>query len=172
MPTTGCFKLHRTWCTKRVLKREITGRMPPACFQTTLTCWGIGEGWCHCVLVSFFFHQPLHLNYGFISPPPSSLFRSSPSPPPPPTPRSTSPRFVGPYTTLSPELSFVVEDSKGVCGYVLATLDSAEFYDRFVEDWLPSVINKYPKPPSSTMQSDPEQVSRGLVNNRPYLTKI
>lgn len=90
----------------------------------------------------------------------------------PPPPRSTSPRFVGPYTTLSLELSFVVEDSKGVCGYVLATLDSAEFYDHFLEDWLPSVINKYPKPPSSTVQLDPEQVSRELVDSRPYLAKI
>ena len=98
MPTTGSFKLHRTWCTKLVLKREITGRMPSACFLTTLTCWGIGEGWCHCVIISFFFHQPLHLNYDFISPPPSSLFRSSPSPPPshphphpPPTPPHPTP---------------------------------------------------------------------------------
>jgi len=81
-------------------------------------------------------------------------------------------RFVGPYTTLSPELSFVVEDSKGVCGYVLATLDSAEFCDCFLEDWLPAVINKYPKPLSSTVQLDPEQVSRELVNSRPYLAKI
>lgn len=107
----------------------------------------------------------------FVHPPPPTP-HPHPHPPPPPHPRSTAPRFVGPYTTLSPEFSFVVEDSEGVCGYVLATLDSAEFYDHFLEDWLPSVISKYPKPPSSTVQSDPEQVSRELVNNRPYLAKI
>lgn len=111
----------------------------------------------------------------FVHPPPPHPPIPTPILPPPhpiPPPRSTAPRFVGPYTTLSPELSFVVEDSKGVCGYVLATLDSAEFYDRFLEDWLPSVISKYPKPPSSTVQSNPEQVSRELMNNRPYLAKI
>lgn len=55
-------------------------------------------------------------------------------------------RFVGPYTTLSPELSFVVEDSEGVCGYVLAVLDSETFYQQFKKEWLPTVIGNYPAP--------------------------
>ena len=55
-------------------------------------------------------------------------------------------RFVGPYTSLSPELSFVVEDSEGVCGYVLAVLDSEAFYQQFKKEWLPTVIGNYPAP--------------------------
>jgi len=51
---------------------------------------------------------------------------------------------VGPYIDLSRELSFVLEDDAGVCGYVLATLDSRQFYKQFAEKWTPSVINKYP----------------------------
>jgi len=53
-------------------------------------------------------------------------------------------RFVGPYVDLCRDLSFVLEDSQGVCGYVLAALDSQEFYGRFKTEWLPSVLHKYP----------------------------
>ena len=69
-------------------------------------------------------------------------------------------RFVGPYTTLSPELSFVVEDSEGVCGYVLAVLDSQSFYQKFKQEWLPTVIDKYPSPLPKTkgMKLSPEEV--------------
>ena len=59
-------------------------------------------------------------------------------------------RFIGPYVVLSPELSFVLEDSRGVCGYVLAALDSRGFYDKFTNDWLPQLVGKYPSPPSSS----------------------
>ena len=44
-------------------------------------------------------------------------------------------------------MSFVLEDSEGVCGYVLGALDSEKFYDRFRKEWLPVLIGKYPKPP-------------------------
>ena len=53
-------------------------------------------------------------------------------------------RYVGPYVTLSQELSFVLEDDEGVCGYVLAALDSRHFYKQFKEKWTPSVIGDYP----------------------------
>ncbi|XP_065890014.1 protein O-GlcNAcase-like isoform X2 [Dysidea avara] len=53
-------------------------------------------------------------------------------------------RYVGPYVTLSQELSFVLEDDEGVCGYVLAALDSRQFYKQFKEKWTPSVIGDYP----------------------------
>ena len=51
---------------------------------------------------------------------------------------------MGPYVDLSRELSFVLEDDTGVCGYVLAVLDSRQFYKQFTDKWTPSVINKYP----------------------------
>ena len=63
---------------------------------------------------------------------------------------------MGPYTALSPDLSFVLEDAEGVCGYVLAALNSGEFYDRFRREWLPSVGKQYPNPP---VAADAEQVS-------------
>jgi len=56
----------------------------------------------------------------------------------------TTYRYVGPYVTLSQELSFVLEDDEGVCGYVLAVLDSRQFYKQFKEKWTPSIIGNYP----------------------------
>ena len=53
---------------------------------------------------------------------------------------------MGPYITLSSDLSFVLEDSEGVCGYVLGALDSKQFYDDVIQEWLPTVLGKYPKP--------------------------
>ena len=62
-------------------------------------------------------------------------------------------RFVGPYLELCRDLSFVLEDSVGVCGYVLAALDSREFYTLFKEQWLPGVLPLYPTLPSGANAS-------------------
>jgi len=72
----------------------------------------------------------------------------------------TNRRFVGPYLELCRDLAFVLEDSHGVCGYVLAALDSKEFYQRFKEEWLPAILKLYPKPPPSS-QPSPEVVREG-----------
>ena len=87
------------------------------------------------------------------------------SPPPPPSlslSLSSSsphlPRFVGPYTHLCPDLSFVLEDSRGVCGYVLAALDSQTFYNRYRSEWLPRLDSKYPPPPPPESGNSSERV--------------
>ncbi len=54
--------------------------------------------------------------------------------------------YVGPYLRFEPELSFVLEDSVGVCGYVLAALDSESFYRHYHQEWLPPVRARYPSP--------------------------
>ena len=70
---------------------------------------------------------------------------------------SPMPRFVGPYCVLSSELSFVLEDSEGVCGYVLGVLDSQRFYERIKKEWLPLMCSKYP-PAGSKAMNRTEQV--------------
>ena len=75
-------------------------------------------------------------------------------------------RFVGPYLTLSSDLSFVLEDNEGVCGYVLAALDSSQFYHEFRTKWLPQIVGKYPII-TQTEHMTPEQ-----VNNVVMVTKI
>ena len=58
-------------------------------------------------------------------------------------------QYVSPYIYLSPELAFVLEDSKGsVCGYVLGALHSDQFYKRYVDEWLPKMKQLYPTIPS------------------------
>jgi ribosomal protein S18 acetylase RimI-like enzyme len=54
--------------------------------------------------------------------------------------------FVGPYLALEPELSLVVEDEQGVCGYALAALDSRDFYARYDRQWRPKLCEQFPMP--------------------------
>lgn len=60
--------------------------------------------------------------------------------------------------TLSSDLAFVLEDDIGVCGYVLAALDSSQFYQEFRSIWLPQMKAKYPVVSPSIEQLSPEKV--------------
>jgi ribosomal protein S18 acetylase RimI-like enzyme len=55
-------------------------------------------------------------------------------------------RYVGPYLDLEPELAFTLVDEAGPCGYVLAAADTERFYDRFVRDWLPPLLECLERP--------------------------
>ncbi|MEM6428712.1 MAG: GNAT family N-acetyltransferase [Deinococcota bacterium] len=54
--------------------------------------------------------------------------------------------YVGPYVTLEPSLAFVLEDTSGVCGYVLGALTSLSFYERMRTQWLPRIQAQVPNP--------------------------
>jgi ribosomal protein S18 acetylase RimI-like enzyme len=54
--------------------------------------------------------------------------------------------YVGPYLAFEPELSLVLEDDEGVCGYALAAFDSRSFYDRYEREWRPELCERYPAP--------------------------
>ena len=69
---------------------------------------------------------------------------------------------MGPYITLSPDLSFVLEDAQGVCGYMLAAVDSETFYKQFVSEWLPLIVNDYPSPPLTPKEKTPTPEEVGL----------
>ena len=47
---------------------------------------------------------------------------------------------------FEPELSLVLEDDEGVCGYALAAFDSRAFYDRYEREWRPDLCARYPAP--------------------------
>ncbi len=55
--------------------------------------------------------------------------------------------FVGPYLAYEPELSLVLEDDQGICGYALAALDSREFYARYDREWRRGLYEQFPPPP-------------------------
>jgi ribosomal protein S18 acetylase RimI-like enzyme len=54
--------------------------------------------------------------------------------------------FVGPYLTLEPDLSLILEDEQGVCGYALGALDSDAFYARYEAQWRPDLCARFPAP--------------------------
>lgn len=54
--------------------------------------------------------------------------------------------FVGPYLTLEPELSLVLEDEQGICGYALGALDSRDFYARYDSEWRPRLCSSFAAP--------------------------
>ena len=54
--------------------------------------------------------------------------------------------FVGPYLQFEPDLSLILEDENGICGYAFATLDSRAFYDRYEREWRPRLTEEFPMP--------------------------
>jgi ribosomal protein S18 acetylase RimI-like enzyme len=54
--------------------------------------------------------------------------------------------FVEPYLAFEPELSLVLEDGDGVCGYALGALDSRALYARYEAEWRPGLCERFPMP--------------------------
>lgn len=63
--------------------------------------------------------------------------------------------YAAPYAVLEPELTFVLEDAEGVCGYILGAFDSRAFDERLEREWFPALRKQYPRP-----ASDPETWTR------------
>lgn len=60
--------------------------------------------------------------------------------------------FVGPYLAFEPELSLILEDDQGICGYALGATDSRQFYARYEAEYRPDLCARFPAP-----QGDPAQ---------------
>jgi ribosomal protein S18 acetylase RimI-like enzyme len=75
-------------------------------------------------------------------------------------------RWVGPYVYLQSDLAFVLEDSEGVCGYVLAALYTPAFYKRVRDEWLPDMQKEYKRPDSKHRQNwnHDEQVAESFYD--------
>ena len=54
--------------------------------------------------------------------------------------------FAGPYLAYEPELSLILEDEQGICGYALGAFDSKAFYERYEREWRPGLCAKFPAP--------------------------
>lgn len=63
--------------------------------------------------------------------------------------------YVGPYLKFEPELSLVLEDEQGICGYALGAFDSRNFYHRYETEWRPKLCAEFPAP-----NGDPVKWSR------------
>lgn len=54
--------------------------------------------------------------------------------------------YAVPYQVFAPDFSFVVEDEKGVCGYVLGSPDAAAFDARLESEWFPPLRQRLSDP--------------------------
>jgi len=54
--------------------------------------------------------------------------------------------FVGPYMEFEPDLSFILEDNQGICGYAFGAFDSRAFFARYEKEWRPELCVLFPEP--------------------------
>lgn len=66
--------------------------------------------------------------------------------------------FVGPYLDYETELSLILEDEQGVCGYAFGAFDSKAFYARYDSQWRPALCCQFPMP-----QGDPSTWNRSQL---------
>jgi ribosomal protein S18 acetylase RimI-like enzyme len=66
--------------------------------------------------------------------------------------------FVGPYLAYEPELSLILEDKEGICGYAFGAFDSRAFYARYEKEWRPKLCAEFPMP-----QGDPAKWTRSQM---------
>ena len=60
--------------------------------------------------------------------------------------------YVGPYLAFEPELSLILEDDHGICGYALGAFDSRTFYARYEAEWRPNLCTRFPEPTGDRSQ--------------------
>jgi ribosomal protein S18 acetylase RimI-like enzyme len=60
--------------------------------------------------------------------------------------------YVGPYLLFEPDLSLVLEDDEGICGYALGAVDSHHFYGRYEREWRPRICAQFPEPAGDRRQ--------------------
>lgn len=76
--------------------------------------------------------------------------------------------FVGPYLAFEPELSLVLEDEQGICGYALGALDSRAFYARYEAEWRPRLCAEFPAPQGDPRQWTPVQHVHNVYHHPDY----
>jgi ribosomal protein S18 acetylase RimI-like enzyme len=60
--------------------------------------------------------------------------------------------FALPYAALEPDLTFVADDGTRPVGYIVGTADTPTFVRRFRDEWLPTLVDRYPartRPPAT-----------------------
>jgi ribosomal protein S18 acetylase RimI-like enzyme len=76
--------------------------------------------------------------------------------------------FVGPYLAFEPELSLVLEDQLGLCGYAFGALDSRAFYARYESEWRPQLCARYPMPQGDPATWTPAQTVHSWYHQPDY----
>ncbi|WP_337868644.1 GNAT family N-acetyltransferase [Meiothermus sp.] len=77
--------------------------------------------------------------------------------------------YAAPYAIREPDLTFVLTDVQGVCGYVLGCRDSYDFAAWMENEWLPPLRQKYPLPPEGDTSRDAAMIRlihKGYIPSR------
>lgn len=78
--------------------------------------------------------------------------------------------FADPYLLLQPELAFVAEREGVVLGYVVAALNSAEFYARWQLEWAPRFAGSHPARRNADPRDADDQLRVSLHHPRRMLS--
>jgi len=76
--------------------------------------------------------------------------------------------FVGPYLAFEPELSLVLEDDEGICGYALGAFDSRAFYNRYDREWRQKLTATFAAPQGDPARWTPAQRVHHLYHQPDY----
>ena len=76
--------------------------------------------------------------------------------------------FVGPYLAFEPELSLVLEDEEGICGYALGAFDSRVFYRRYDTEWRPRLCAEFAEPQGDPRHWTPVQQVHHVYHHPDY----
>ena len=77
--------------------------------------------------------------------------------------------FVGPYLVFEPELSLVLEDNQGICGYALGAFDSHQFFARYEAEWRRELCANHPRPTGDPIRWTRSEQIHALNPTRPTL---
>ena len=81
--------------------------------------------------------------------------------------------FAGPYLHLEPDLAFVVDDGHGrAVGYVVGTADTATFAERYAQEWIPHLGDRYPVPPPPPRTPEQDMVALHFHPQRMVLPEL
>jgi ribosomal protein S18 acetylase RimI-like enzyme len=76
--------------------------------------------------------------------------------------------FVGPYLAYEPELSLMLEDDEGVCGYAFGAFDSRAFFERYEKEWRQELIAQFPEPTGDPATWTRPQMVHGWYHHPDY----
>lgn len=77
--------------------------------------------------------------------------------------------YAAPYGVYEPDLTFVLTDEQGVCGYVLGCHDSHNFAAWMEAEWLPPLRQIYPLPAADDTSKDAAMIRlihKGYIPSR------
>jgi ribosomal protein S18 acetylase RimI-like enzyme len=66
--------------------------------------------------------------------------------------------YAAPYAVFQPDMTLMLEDESGTCGYVLGVQDSLAFQAWMDTVWLPPLRARYPLPPESDDSRDARMI--------------